>query len=86
MAKSPKNIPTEVGQRVSLRGRPLATGEITAVYTAEDPAWIQLVDRHYPLYPSVNVAWDWESYKVEPPIKGMAWGYCHPDELEVINA
>ena len=83
MAKTPPNTPTKIGQRVQLRGRPLAKGEIVAWYDDENPAYILIVDKYYPLRRAVTVAWDWESYQHD--IKGMAWGYIMTDELEVIE-
>lgn len=80
--KKPNNRPTEVGQRVKLRGRS-STGEVVAWW----PTWdIELVKRVYTIpTPACTVAWDWECYVRDPPDKGIAWGYCSPDELELID-
>ncbi len=69
--KKPPNIPTGLNQRVKLRGR-LATGEVVSWYP----------DHRVGL--CCTVAWEWECYLADPPIKGMAWFLIMPEELEVM--
>lgn len=72
--KKPKNIPTEIGQRVKLRGR-LHTGEVTCILP---------IFEKYPTHSQwVNVAWDWECY-IQEDSKYPVWGWLTVDELEVI--
>lgn len=67
--KKLNNSPTEINQRVKLRGRP-AVGEIVSWIDGKDYTWCV-------------VAWDYESYLIEPPVKGMVYGYITPQELEL---
>ena len=76
------NSPTEIGQRVKLRGRP-AYGEVVAWWPA--PFDFELNGRKVTWTLTMcTVAWDWEAYLADPPIKGLVWGYITPKELELV--